>query len=361
MQKLICPKCGRILGGKATKKKSNVYYYYYCNDCKVNIKENVIDNYVSQFMKDLVEYDSVVNQFFLPMIKQKIENPKVSIIKEISVQKEKLDRIKRAYINGTFNLEEYGTEKNFVNKKITELESKLDETEICDELKFTPEDILVKRDIDFINNIIYPDKYKEFNLTPDDYEREDKAKLFMTYIDNITLKQDKDNYIVDKINFRESITKPFNELFDKGFIDTKYDAKYGDVKGTIRYSEYLPDNKVCEVIIRLRQFYNVVYYEAEYYNNNKKFYFDFKDNSTIVRIFPLEDYKNIDPNVEMEVYNLGVLYIDEDTTARLEDTDGVFKAIPDVYTSVTYSKEPMTIKTKPMRYCDEEELENKEK
>ena len=360
LQKLICPKCGRILGGKATKKKNNVYYYYYCNDCKVNIKETVIDNYVSQFMKDLVEYDSVVNQFFLPMIKQKIENPKDSIVKEISVQKEKLDRIKRAYINGTFSLEEYDAEKNFVNKKIIELESKLEETEICDELKFTPEDILVKRDIDFINNIIYPDKYKKFNLTPDDYEREDKAKLFMTYIDNITLKQDKNNYIVDKINFRESITKPFNELFDKGFIDTKYDAKYGDIKVTIRYSEYLPDDKVCEVIMRLRQFYNVGYYEAEYYNNNKKFYFDFKDNSTIVRIFPLEDYKNIDPNVEMEVYNLGVLYIDEYTTARLEDTDGVFKAIPDVYTSVTYSKEPITIKTKPMRYCDEEELENEE-
>ena len=46
-------------------------------------------------MKDLVEYDSVVNQFFLPMIKQKIENPKDSIIKEISVQKEKLDRINK--------------------------------------------------------------------------------------------------------------------------------------------------------------------------------------------------------------------------------------------------------------------------
>lgn len=183
----------------------------------------------------------------------------------------------------------------------------------------------------------------------------------MNYIDNITLKQEKDNYVVDKINFRESITKPFNELFDKGFIDGKYEAKYGDVKGTIRYSEYLPDDKVCEVIMRLRQFYNVQYYEAEYYNNNKKFYFDFRDNRTIVRIFPLEDYKNIDPNVEMEVYNLGILYIDEDTNARLEDTDGVFKAIPDVYTSVTYSKEPITIKVKPMRYCDEEELENEEK
>jgi hypothetical protein len=112
--------------------------------------------------------------------------------------------------------------------------------------------------------------------------------------------------------------------------------------------------------MRLRQFYNVGYYEAEYYNNNKKFYFDFKDNSTIVRIFPLEDYKNIDPNVEMDVYNLGILYIDENTTARLEDTDGVFKAIPDVYTSVTYSNKPITIKTKPMHYCDKEELENEE-
>ena len=76
--------------------------------------------------------------------------------------------------------------------------------------------------------------------------------------------------------------------------------------------------------------------------------------------YDVADYKNIDPNVEMEVYNLGVLYIDEDTTARLEDTDGVFKAIPDVYTSVTYSNKPITIKTKPMHYCDKEELENEE-
>ena len=31
MQKLKCPKCKRILGGKATtKKNNNSYYYYYC-------------------------------------------------------------------------------------------------------------------------------------------------------------------------------------------------------------------------------------------------------------------------------------------------------------------------------------------
>ena len=77
LQKIRCPKCNRIMGGKATKKKNgNVYYYYYCSECKCTIKEDIIENYVKDFIDDIVEYDSVVNQFFLPMIKQKVENPK---------------------------------------------------------------------------------------------------------------------------------------------------------------------------------------------------------------------------------------------------------------------------------------------
>lgn len=77
LQKLTCPKCGRLMGGKATKKKNgNVYYYYYCTDCKVNLKENVINEYFDNFVQELIEYDSVVNQFFLPMIKQNFDEPK---------------------------------------------------------------------------------------------------------------------------------------------------------------------------------------------------------------------------------------------------------------------------------------------
>ena len=33
LQKIRCPRCNNLMGGKATKKKNgNVYYYYYCND-----------------------------------------------------------------------------------------------------------------------------------------------------------------------------------------------------------------------------------------------------------------------------------------------------------------------------------------
>lgn len=56
-----------------------MYFYYYCNDCKLTIKENIIETFISEFFDDIVDYDSVINQFFLPMIKQKVENPKEDI------------------------------------------------------------------------------------------------------------------------------------------------------------------------------------------------------------------------------------------------------------------------------------------
>ena len=85
LQKLKCPKCNRILGGKATTKKNGkTYFYYYCNDCKIQVKENVINEYFEQFIDELTEYDSVVNQFFLPMIKQKFDEPKEQLEKEIN-------------------------------------------------------------------------------------------------------------------------------------------------------------------------------------------------------------------------------------------------------------------------------------
>ena len=53
LQKIKCPKCNRILGGKATTKKNGKpYFYYYCNDCKITIKENAINEYFNQFINE---------------------------------------------------------------------------------------------------------------------------------------------------------------------------------------------------------------------------------------------------------------------------------------------------------------------
>ena len=79
------------------------------------------------------------------MLKQKFDEPKEQLQKEIINQNNKLERIKKAYINGAFDVKEYKEEKQIVEKAITELENKLNETDSIEELKFTPKDILLKR------------------------------------------------------------------------------------------------------------------------------------------------------------------------------------------------------------------------
>ena len=358
LQKLKCPKCNRILGGKATTKKNGkTYFYYYCNDCKIQFKENVINEYFEQFIDELTEYDSVVNQFFLPMIKQKFDEPREQLEKEINNQKSKLERIKKAYINGAFELKEYNEEKHIVEKTIVELEEKLNITDCTEELKFTPKDILLKRDIDFINKIKLDKEYQEKTKTWKDYTREEKADLIMRYVEDIELTLVGNEVILKQINFRDSICKPCQELYDKGYIDITKPMILGNVLGSVRFSNYLPDEEVCEIIMRLQQYYDVHFTEATYYLQKQMFYFNFaEDNSAIVRVFPLEDYYKLDPNNKMEKYRFGILYINEEDKFEMQDIDTAFDYIPDESNdSVIYMKEPVPISVgvKPVKFCED--------
>lgn len=359
LQKLRCPKCGRILGGKATTKKNGKsYFYYYCSDCKIEFKEKLINDYFNQFIAELIEYDEVVNQFFLPMIKQKFDEPREQLEKEINNQRNKLERIKKAYINGVFELKEYNEEKKIVEKAISELETKLDTTDSVEELRFTPKDILLKRDIDFINKIKIDKEYQARNRIWNDYTREEQAELIMKYVDDIELSLVGTEIVVKQINFRETICKPCKELFDKGYIDTIKPAIFGNVLGNIRFSNYLSEEEFGEVIMRLRQYYDVGYTEATYYLDKQMFYFNFvEDNSAIVRVFPLKDYYKLDSDCKMKTYEFGIIYIREEDKFQMQEIDTAFDYIPDeTNTSVIYSKDttPISVGVKPVKFCEDD-------
>ena len=354
LQKLRCPKCNRILGGKATQKKNgNIYYYYYCHDCKINFKESLVEEYFNDFVNELVEYDSVVNQFFLPMIKQKFDEPQEELKKDINKQKDKLERIKRAYINGVFSLEEYNDERKLVESALEKLQNELDEATSCEILNFTPQDILLKRDIDYINKVKLEKEYKERTKTWKDYTREEKSELIMKYVDDIKLGI-LNNYIyVDNINFRESICKPCNELFDAGYIDVKTPVIFGNIVGQIRFSNYLPEKEIGKHIMRLRQYYDVGFEEATYYVEDRIFYFNFvHDDRAIVRVFPMEDYAKIDPDIKMKEYKYGIIYIRGKDEFQMQDINTAFDYIPDESNDcVIYTKEPIPIEigVKPVK------------
>ena len=301
----------------------------------------------------------MVNQFFLPMIKQKFDEPKEQIEKEMNNQKNRLERIKKAYIDGVFEIEEYNKERQIVEKAITELEEKLGTTNSTEELCFTPKDILLKRDIDYINKLKLDKEYTEKAKNWKDYTRDEQAELVMRYVDNIELELIGKEVVVKQINFRESICKPCRDLFESGYIDTTKPAIFGNIVGNIRFSNYLPKEEVAEIIMRLRQYYDVGYTEATYYLDKQVFYFNFRqDNSAIVRVFPLKDYYKLDPDSKMKTSESGLIYIREEDRSKLKEMDSAFDYIPDESNKselYTKEKEPISIGVKPVKFTEKSE------
>lgn len=62
MQKVRCPKCGRIMACNGTKKPNNKEYLYYkCKDCKNYINEEIIEEALINELNKLLELSSILN------------------------------------------------------------------------------------------------------------------------------------------------------------------------------------------------------------------------------------------------------------------------------------------------------------
>ncbi|HIT10872.1 MAG TPA: recombinase family protein [Candidatus Onthousia faecigallinarum] len=302
LQKLRCPKCGRILGGNATRKKNGkVYYYYQCNNCKTIIKEPKIEETIKTMLADILEYDNVVNEFFLPVLKSKLENPKEELGKELNKLNDKKERIKKAYIDSLFTEEEFKEETKIIEEQIEMINSKLLENEQAEQLNFTIDDILLKRDMDFINKVKLPISYYAFNDNWDLLDRETKADIIMRYVDDIELETINNKYEVKQVNFRSTFYSDFEELYKQGYIDKKrpltYDFNGICVDTIVRYSEYLPIKDVMQHLYRLNECYEVNLYKGTYYKETEKLdMLPLQKNEVPIRIFPLQKDNNGNEN-----------------------------------------------------------------
>ena len=303
LQKLRCPKCGRILAGGASHKlKADKWYFYYrCENCKINIHEDKIENHIKLLLADILEYDNVVNEFFLPVLKAKVDNPKVELEKELKTLKNKKERIRKAYIDSLFTEDEYKNESKIVEDQIDIVNSKLLENSQVEQLKFTTEDILLRRDMDFINKVKLPITYYVFNDNWDLLDRDIKADIIMRFIDDIELEIKNKKYEVKQINFRSTFYKDFEELYKKGYIDKKrpitYDYKGINVDSNIRYSEYLPIKDVMQHLYRLNEYYEVKLYKGTYYKEKEKLDIGpLLKNEVPIRLFPFQKDNNGDKN-----------------------------------------------------------------
>lgn len=332
LQKLKCPKCGRILAGGASHKiKSDKWYFYYrYGNCKSNIHEDKIEDKIKVLLADILEYDNVVNEFFLPVLKSKIDNPKEQLEKELKSLNNKRDRIRKAYIDELFTEEEFKQESKLIENQIEMVNSKLLENSQAGQLNFTTEDILLKRDMDFINKIKLPISYYAFNDNWDLLDRDTRADIVMRYIDDIELELKGNKYEVKQINFRSTFYSDFEELYKKGYIDKKrpltYDFNGICVDTNIRYSEYLPIKDVMQHLCRLNEYYEVNLYKGTYYKETEKLDIGpLQRNEVPIRVFPLQKDNNGNENW----LSMGMLAMKNNPNDIKVNIRDVFETIPD--------------------------------
>lgn len=211
LQKLKCQKCGRILAGGASHKiKADKWYYYYRGEkCRGNIREHEIEDSIKELLSDIFEYDSVVNEFFLPVLQNKIHNPKEDFEKEVTNLNNKKIRIRKAYID-EFNIA-YGMDSKLKekqkgkNRDITSYERKL----------FNERVKGLKQEISNLEN----EKLKE--------ENEDLKRLNYQYENQYKSLKEKTDYLIYHLNkvlkkLPEFIQNIVERLFNYNGLDLKY-------------------------------------------------------------------------------------------------------------------------------------------
>ena len=146
-QKLVCPKCGKIMTCKGSGGKKTKYMYYFCDNCNLYYNEDEIEDCLIDYILDLVEYDFHVNKYFYPILAEKKDDESKKITEEINKLQQQKDRLKKAYMNGILEMEDFSEDYKLIESKLAVLENKRIDALDFDKEAFNPQHLMAERDI----------------------------------------------------------------------------------------------------------------------------------------------------------------------------------------------------------------------
>ena len=304
--KLKCSKCGNFLGGHATTKTNGKKYYYYkCNTCKTYFNEIDIEKELKAFMLELAKQDDLINNYYTPFIKSKLEDKTEDYKKEIKDLDKQLDRIKTAYIKGVVKLEDFDKEIKHIEYQKSDLEKRQKEQKQYENLSFTLNDLLIIQDMQEIEFYTNPDVLNNWS----NKSKEDKQKIIGKYIDNIAIEKKNNKFEISNIEFRK------NYLEDMIYNHYKFNTPcnvymYEDEYGIpLKLNHELKTMKEAENYFkRLEKYvgdYKLNYYISEIDEKEKRFnYTQNNDAEKIIRLIGIGDKRKKDN------FKLGVITLD---------------------------------------------------
>ena len=313
--KLKCSKCGNFLGGHATTKTNGKKYYYYkCNTCKTYFNEIDIEKELKAFMLELAKQDDLINNYYTPFIKSKLEDKTEDYKKEIKDLDKQLDRIKTAYIKGVVKLEDFDKEIKHIEYQKSDLEKRQKGQKQYEDLSFTLNDLLIIQDIQEIEFYTNPDVLNNWS----NKSKEDKQKIIGKYIDNITIEKKNNKFEISNIEFRKNYLEDMiynNYKFNTPCNVYMYEDEYGI---PLKLNHELKTMKEAENYFkRLEKYvgdYKLNYYISEIDEKENRFnYTQNNDVEKIIRLIGIGDKRKKDD------FKLGVITLD---LSMFKDKDG---------------------------------------
>ena len=267
MQKMKCPKCGKLMSSKGTGGKKKKYMYYHCSDCKLYLREDLIEEQVMPMIMDLIEYDMTVKKYFYPVLADKKEK---NTDKEINTLRNQKNRIKEVYLKEIVDVEEFSKEYKAIDEKLELLEQKRIETIDLNKQSFSPQYLMADRDVEK-EKLIRSNKFYDMLMSEwKNKNKEEKQEFISKFLESITVEKDsKGNYKLVNLKLRKTFINQIYQLMQYGMFDmTIADEKDKEVRTTIMMDK----KELDEYIKRLNDYYEVSYYEVARLDEKKKGY-----------------------------------------------------------------------------------------
>lgn len=273
MQKLVCPKCGKTMTCKGAGGKKKKYMYYHCEDCKLYIREDLVEQEIMPLIMGLIEYDMTVKKYFYPVLADKKENDTSKLDKEISSLQSQKNRIKEAYLKGIVQVEDFSEDYKVIEEKLNVLEQKRLETIDLNKQTFNPQHLMADRYVEK-EKLIRSNKFYDMLIAEwNNKNKEEKQEFISKFIESITLEKDsKGNLELKNLKLRSSFLEEINKLVDNGMFDVSIPCEKGKEETDVRATILMDKKDLKEYMDRLNDYYEVSYYEMARLDEPKKGY-----------------------------------------------------------------------------------------
>lgn len=299
MQKILCPKCHKIMGGESsTSHTGEKHIYYKCNCCKKRISEKKIEKELLKFLNDMLDFFLIIDNTFKPSMNKDIEL-EIERYKKIKIElNEKITRIKESFMDGTIAAKDFQKELKSLGQELNHIELKLKELNDLEQNNEHKQDVELFFNIKEIEKLKLKSQYvKEHNLW---YELSQEQKQFIInkYIDEIEISSD-NNHKVSILNviFNKNEIENIGYMFRNDCFDMIVNIDEKD----IILSSVKSNNEIQNYINMLRKFYSIkeTTIQAEFFDITQY------EHDEIIQIIPQEKKNKFEKN-KYTILQIGV-------------------------------------------------------